>query len=58
MELANGGVGKPEAEGFGAILVSMAMRYESMSSFMKSSGGGGGGVRALRGGGMQVRNMT
>lgn len=52
-------VGGPETEGFDAILVSMAMRYESMSSFMKSSGGGGGGaVQALRGGGMQVRNRT
>lgn len=51
-------VGGPETEGFDAILVSMAMRYESMSSFMKSSGGGGGAVQALRGGGMQVRNRT
>lgn len=58
VELANGGVGGPVAEGFGAILVSMAMRYESMSSFMKSSGGGGGGVRALRGGGMQKYDMN
>lgn len=46
----NEGGGGPVFEGPGAILVSMAIRYESMSSFMKSSGGGGAAVCALRGG--------
>lgn len=46
VRLGKGGVGGPVAEGPAATLVSMVIRYESMSSFMKSSGGGG--VHALR----------
>lgn len=46
----NEGGGGPVFEGPGAILVSMAIRNESMSSFMKSSGGGGAVLCALRGG--------